>query len=475
MKISQHFNLNKTQAELDFVDINTEIDLPLFLDPFFLSKKQDNWSLEATLTIRSFFQKVIDSIKNGHESEAKELFDFLHEPNATCLGMSIGDPSGRGVGYQDTNKIYNSLLGSRAIQTGLIQDIEDNILFVDNFGKDKLSDMTTNIITKHLIDYTINQCNLHNIPITPSVSSGYYWNKAENEWQNEFTDMLVINTKKIILVPKGIVSFCKGYTPDKYYNNFVLDFLQNENLRMQTALVQRKKNGVQFVTKKSLKESNPLTKAFLRSFTERHPQILEQFKNETGVTSLCNLELTEINISALILDLIARLDAIPSGTENASNYHNIIIGILELVFYPHLINPIKEREIHAGRKRIDIVFDNASISGIFRRLSENHNIPCPYIFVECKNYTNDIANPELDQISGRFSVNRGRVGFVICRQIDNMPLFINRCRDTYNDGRGLIIPLVDNDINLLLRNYNDWNPEFTERFLSDRIREIILN
>lgn len=154
MRISKIYNLNKSQAELDFVDIDTNEDLPLFLDPFFLGKKQDNWSIDATLTLRSFFQRVIDLIRSGNEDGAKELFDHLHEPNSTCLGMSIGNPRGRGVGNQDTDKIYDSLLKSRAIQTGLIQDIEDNILFVDNFGKDKLSDMTTNIITSHLIIYT---------------------------------------------------------------------------------------------------------------------------------------------------------------------------------------------------------------------------------------------------------------------------------------------------------------------------------
>lgn len=475
MKISQYFNLNKSQAELDFVDIDPEGDLPLFLDPFFLSKKQDNWSREATLTLKSFFQQVIDLIISGEEEQAKELFEHLHEPNSTCLGMSVGNPQGRGVGNRDTDKIYDSLLRSRAIQTGLIQDIEDNILFVDNFGKDKLSDMTTNIITQHLIQYTVNQCNLHNIVLNEGISSGYFWNRQANEWQAEHTTMLVINEKKILMVPKGIVSFSKGYTPDRYYNHFVLDFLQHENLRLQTALVQRKNNGTQFVTKTSLKESNPQSKDFLRRFTQEHPEVLDQFKNNTDIKSLVNLEITDLNISAITIDLINRLRAIPTGRDTASDFHNIITGILEIIFYPHLINPIKEREIQHGRKRIDIVFDNASTSGIFKRLSENFRIPCPYIFVECKNYSSDIANPELDQLSGRFGVNRGQVGFIICREIDNMPLFIERCRDTYRDNRGLIIPIVDVDIISLLENHNDWNSEYTERFLSDRIRGITIN
>ena len=63
MRISEIFNLGKSQAELDFVDIDTNRDTPLFLDPFFLGIRKDNWSSEATLTLRSFFQKLIDLIR----------------------------------------------------------------------------------------------------------------------------------------------------------------------------------------------------------------------------------------------------------------------------------------------------------------------------------------------------------------------------------------------------------------------------
>jgi len=102
-------------------------------------------------------------------------------------------------------------------------------------------------------------------------------------------------------------------------------------------------------------------------------------------------------------------------------------------------------------------------------------IPCQYIMVECKNYSEDPVNPELDQLSGRFSPNRGKVGFLLCREINNLDLFINRCRDTYRDERGLIIPITDDDINLILDNYNDWDNSFIDRFVSDRIRLIAVN
>jgi hypothetical protein len=475
MKISERFNLNKSQAELDFVDINTNTDTPLFIDPFLLGLRNDRWSTEVTLTIRDFFQKLINHIRNGEEEDARELFEHLHEENSTCLGLSNGEPGGKGVGDDDASKIYENILQSRAIETGLIQDLEDNILFIDNFGKDKLSDMTTNIIKKHLIEYTISQCYLHNIDLTENVSAGYYWSKDDNNWRTGYTTRLVIEEKPILLVPKGIVSFSKLYTPERYYNHFILNFLQHEHLRLNSALVQRRKNGDRFVTKKSIEEKYPLSKEFLRQFTLDHPEILEQFKRETNLGPLQNIEISDLSVRQICNSLKARLIEIQPGTDGASAYHNLILGILELLFYPKLINPVKEREIHDGRKRIDISFDNASNDGIFYRLAENMNHPCQYIFIECKNYSSDPANPELDQLSSRFSGRRGRVGFLLCRSFTNKELFLRRCKDTYKDDRGIIIPIADEDIISLLDNFSENDDSYLEKYLSDIIREITIN
>ncbi len=472
MNISELYNLNKSQAELDFINIDPERDIPLFLDPFFLSIRSDNWSIHATHTIASFFQQVIDLIREDNLNDGRLLFRHLHEPNSTCLGMSRGNPAGRGVGTENTDDIFDSLVQSRAVQTGLIEDIEDNMLFVDGFGKDKLSDMTTNIIRRHLIDYTINQCNLHNIPLQNGIPSGFYWNRATLQWEQDYCQGLVINNRKILLVPKGVVSFCKDYTPEKYYEKFVLTFQQNEHKSLNSALVQHRQNGNRYVTKKSLKAQNDYSKNFLAEFTRRNPQVLQDFKARTKTASLNNNDISDINLQDVANHLIRRLGEIPPGNANATAYHRAITGILELLFYPYLISPVKEAEIHEGRKRIDIVFDNAADNGIFHRFSHNMGLPCPFIFVECKNYSDDPVNPELDQLAGRYSPNRGKVGFLLCQSFTNVDLFIDRCKDTYGDDRGLIIPLEDNDIITLLQHYNNWN--FIDAFLSDRVRRIML-
>jgi hypothetical protein len=55
----------------------------------------------------------------------------------------------------------------------------------------------------------------------------------------------------------------------------------------------------------------------------------------------------------------------------------------------------------------------------------SNNYRAPYIYVECKNYTGDPANPELGQLAGRVSNRRGQVGILFCRKLKDKELFIS--------------------------------------------------
>ena len=481
MRLSKKFDLGKTQFELDFIDINLSTDIPLFIDPYFLAQRSDLWSISASRTIRNYFQQLINLIRAGFTAQAKELFIHLNEPNETCLGLSKGEPQGRGVGVEDANKIFNSLLESKAVQSGIVEDIEDCRIFVPGIDKDKSSDMATNIIRKHLIEYTYNQCKLWGMPLQKNVPSGYVWDRHDREWKNYYTEMFIVDGRKILLTPKAIVSFVKDYTAKKYLQHFVLNFLQNEHLRLNTVLVQRRirKDGSErrWVTTKSIIEhEKPITKEFLAKFTQDHPEIFAKFREETAieVSSLKNQDLSDGDLNEIVDLLISELENTPAGSENATHYHKLTVGILELIFYSNLTSPQVEREIHEGRKRIDITFDNAASFGFFHRLHTIYNTPSQFIFVECKNYSRDVANPELDQLSGRFSLHRGKFGLLLCRTIDDLSAFMSRCTDTYKDDRGIIIPLVDDDFISILEELKKGVDRPEESLLSDRFRAIAL-
>ena len=457
MKISEKFDLKKSQFELDFVDVDENRDTPLFLDPYYISKCEYSFAETCYGTIKSFFEYLLQLLRNKNIEEAKEIFSYLGEPNEVCLGLSKGIPKGKGIGPTDAKSIFESLINSRAVSTGIMEDIEDFRIFVDGVDKDKMSDMTINIIRKHLLDYTEEQCKLWGIPMQENVVSGYYWDAYTCSWQQEYRKILIIDGNKKMLVPKRLVSFSKEYTPQKYKQHFVLNFMQNEHLRLQTHLVkERVKDKTKYVTKKSIEEEikkdEVMDKNWLADFSKRHYDTFKNFKSNAikNIRTIRNEDITDEEIDNIIEFLKTQLDGISPGGKQASKYHNTIMGILELIFYPQLSNPVKEYEVNEGRKRIDIKYTNCADSGVFLRIPNQFQIPCPNIFVECKNYSRDIANPELDQMIGRFSINRGKVGIITCRDIDNMNLFLERCRDSYRDQQGIIIPLVDEDIKSML-------------------------
>ncbi len=398
MKISKKFLLNKSQFELDFVDIETDRDTSLFLDPYFVSRCDFAFTRMAQNTIRSYFEYLLTLLKNGNIKMAEEIFSHLGEANDICLGMSKGKPRGHGMGPKDTKMIFSQLQQSRAIRTGVMEDIEDFRIFVPNVDKDKVSDMTANIIKKHLIDYTKTQCELLQIPLQKDVPSGMYWDSINLRWHNDYTERLIVEGCPIMLVPKRIVSYTDRYTQGNYKQHFVLNFLQNENLRFQTSLVQKRKDGTRYVTKDSITESEPkMTKDYLIGFTQRHPEVLRSFKDSVGqaIKPVEGNVLQEINMETIARKLKLALSDIPVGTDAASTYHQLMIGILEFLLYPNLSNPIKEKEIHDRRKRIDIQFNNSAERGFFYQLPSHSHITCPFIFIECKNYSRDVANPEL--------------------------------------------------------------------------------
>src|SRR5258705_496439 len=151
-----------------------------------------------------------------------------------------------------------------------------------------------------------------------------------------------------------------------------------------------------------------------------------------------------------------------------------MIGAVELLFFPNLLHPVKEREIHEGRKRIDIVMENGARDGIFYRLHAIRHLPCAYVPIECKNYGREIGNPEIDQLAGRFSTNRGKLGLLCCRSIADRPALIRRCRDTFTDDRGLILVLEDSLIIECLDLVADGREQELERVISGLVDEIWL-
>ncbi|HEX4738681.1 MAG TPA: hypothetical protein VH331_14080 [Allosphingosinicella sp.] len=462
MLLSAALGINLSQPLLDFVDIDMELDFPLYIDPLGFVDPKDRFAAECQEDIRDFFGAVLQAIIDGDLGKGGALLAALQEPNETHLGVSQGEPRGRGIGAKQAQQILDNLRASPAARTGLLQDLTDCALFIDNVGADKVSDITTNIIRRHLIEYTQQQFEHLRVPIDTILPTGRLWARGEARWDNtQFDRVPVVEGRRVLLVPKRYVRWRGGMQQlaSQYYNHFVTNFVKEEQLQINGHLVRvvkTKKGEKREVFKYDIHKDMPLTKENLARFSVENPQVYHAFKGtlvrrgSIGLRKLLEVDGEPFEGRAFDAEVTQVLRDIPSGRPSATAYHHIVAGLITYIFYPNLITPTLELEINQGRKRIDIAYANAASQGLFREIREDPFLLAREIMVECKNYTEDLENQEIDQMIGRFDPRRGRFGIIACRAVQDEARLLERCRDMFRAQQGAAIVLTDDDFTGLL-------------------------
>lgn len=448
MRFSEFFELNKSQPYLDFVDVRLDTDVAVFIDPSALRGLRSVWGHECASLVKNYFEVVLSRISSGKNKEAIALLSCLNEGNEFHLGYSSGRSRGHAFGEISAGTVWGALSKSDASISGLLQDLEDTCLLIDGIGPDMISDAMCNILRGPLIKYTQDMCVYYGVPLTPDVESGPVWNPEEERWERSLVPLPMTSEGKVILVPKVFVRRKVTYRSDEYYTHYLLPEMQDEEIRTGSTLVHMLKNGEPRVTKKDLRLKYGSDKLAIVKQTLRHPHILDAYKNDKEQE--LSPPMGHFDFSEVTGDLpdwsalVEKLQNLPVGVEHASEYECLIEEILSALFYPALCKPVKQSRIHEGRKRVDITYLNEGREGFFAWLSLH--FPSSMIFVECKNYGREIGNPEVDQLAGRFSMARGKVGFLVCRGVADEALLGRRCRDTALDDRGFILTLTDDDI-----------------------------
>lgn len=453
-RVSEHFKIGGDQSTLEFVDVALNFDSPFFLDPRAFRNLRSDWGESCVSLLQSFFDTVLHRIGSGDHRGARQLLASLNEPNETHLGLSKGRPAGRGMGRGLAEVMWDALANSDAATTGLLQDLEDTVLFIDGIGHDRVSDITTNIVRRPLIEFTQDAAEFYGIQLTQDVASARCWNPSLQRWEVEYVDLPIVGSEPLLLVPKCLVRRRPTFDPGEYIDHHILPILQEEELAAGGALVEVLKDGRRRVTKKAVAQEYGRSKRTARRVTAEHPDVLERYRSQSGSrrqppshNELADaLEVEPPDWSRLLADV---LETPTGGGANADRYHRSVQALLSAIFYPSLVNPQREFPIHDGRKRIDITFTNEAQRGLFA-WAHDKVVHAPYVFVECKNYGSDLANPEIDQLTGRFSTARGQLGIICCRSFRERSRWDARCKDSARDGRGYVLTLSDDDLEVLV-------------------------
>lgn len=477
MRVSKHFKLGRRQAELDFVDVPLDTDLPVFVEPSAIRSLGTQWSNQCVALLQSFFSCVLGAVKQGDKQRAIELLASLSERNEFHLGYSSGRSRGHAFGTGSAGSVWDSLLKSKAAKTGVLKDLEDTALLIDGIGPDMISDAVCNILRGPLIEYTQDMCRYYGIPMQSGVASGPMWDMRAEQWGMAFVELPMPRGEKLVLVPKAIVRLAGVYDVGEYYRHYLLPEMQKQHLDSGSALVQVLKNKTRRVTKKSLMDHYGRDKSAVSSLTEQNPTVLEKYKRAKDAEPsppMSNRALAEVEntVNPNLSDLLDEVLKIPVGRAHATEYERAIERLLSALLYPSLTYPQRQKPINEGRKVLDLMYNNNANEGFFGWLARHYT--APYIFVECKNYAEDVKNPELDQLSGRFSPSRGQVGILVCRSVSDRKKIDAMCRDTARDARGYMIVLDDSDLKALVGAFPAMHQGSAKTLLNTRFDQLVM-
>lgn len=457
-RVAEHYALGSTQSGLDFVDVDLDTDVPVYIDPAALRAQSGDWAESSIESIQSYFAVLIEAIRNDDEARIRELILPLREPNETHLGMSRGKSRGNSLGSaKKAQELIDNLRESKAAKSGFLSDLDDTALFVKGVDRDVISDITTCIIRRHLIEYTQAQCTFHGIDMEQQ-DSGPMWDSVNEVWTDAFVDLPRANDQPLLLVPKSIVRLRLSVDKGKYYRGYLRPYFEDAELgKARSDFVKivtdsRTKTRVRKVKKKELDQHLGTTKPDIESHTEKYPAALDDYK--TAMRGNTEAPLPDQDFHSNIAteteslqDIFAEIRSVKSGRSGANNYHHSVAKFLTCLFDTQLGNEKIETKLHNGLKFIDITYDNVASGGFFDWLRKNYS--AALIVVECKNYGKDVKNPEFDQIGMRFSPRRGEVGLLVCRELADVDAARARAKAIADDGHGYVIVLTDEDLQAL--------------------------
>jgi len=172
-----------------------------------------------------------------------------------------------------------------------------------------------------------------------------------------------------------------------------------------------------------------------------------------------------------------RLRQIKAGRDGATMFHRLAELILRRAFRTSLRGWETEKEVNDGRGRIDLFAKNVAENGFFDRVRDHFGIKCPYISIECKNYSGDLGNNELNQLASRLNpdpahATRGQLGILVCRSVKNTQRTIEQVRDRARKGEYILV-LTDSDLQQFCTASRDGDSDIIDDVMENKLQALL--
>lgn len=218
-----------------YADLDVDSDTKAFINPTLVYELANDYQLpNAANQIDNFF----DYILNTQNIPIEEIAN-VHEIPYTHLGYNADGITGNGPKQEQTELLINqlhNLLNTFPVVDQLSNSgkkLQSVSLFMKNFSFDSISDLTTQIISNDLYDFTMRTVQnseyanfITDVPPYDPIQLTY-WNNTHWEIRN-ITHGLYLNAKFTLLVPSNMVEDKKfSKNPGNFITQIIIPRLKD--------------------------------------------------------------------------------------------------------------------------------------------------------------------------------------------------------------------------------------------------------
>ncbi|EDS7422417.1 hypothetical protein X711_003820 [Salmonella enterica subsp. houtenae] len=428
-RITDHYGIHKSQADLDFAIQFFDEDIPLYVDPFLLWKSPSLQDQALHTAITNSFNHLNYLMKKRREEEAADTLINLSECSEIGLGVS---KSRRGVkiGLKQANEILRLFNDVPEYSQFGFTHFEVIQLYVSGISKDRVSDIACNYIKSFLIDYTIEQSEINGIPMEGVILDAVY-NYQKHTFDFNKKIRLPVNPKTkepLIFTPKRWLRFNPWINFEDYFASYCpRDEIFNPN--------------------------EPEERVKILNFNRENYGVIEEYvKYKSRTSQDCQNDPLFSQIPVLSAKRkLAELLKLKTGKEDGADmrYEDLSADLLATLFYPHLDFANTQSRTESGRHIRDLIFyNNRDVDFLDEIFNEYDN---RQLVIEMKN-VKAIDRDHINQLNRYLQPNIGRFGIFLTRNPLPKAMYKNTI-DLWSSQRKCIIAITDDDLKLMVDVY----------------------
>jgi len=428
-RLTDYHGIHKSQADLDFAIQFFDEDLPLYVDPFLLWKSPSQQDNALHTTIINSFNHLNYLLKKNREDEAIELLVNISECHEVGLGVSQ-TRRGTKISKKQAKDILSLFQDIPEYSQFGFTHFEIIQLYISGISKDRISDIACNYLKSWLIDYTIDQCELHNIP-TEGVILDSVYNYKTNQLDINQKVYLPVNPKNkdpLIFTPKRWLRFNTWINYEDYFKKYCpRDEIFNPDEpeeRVKVLNFNRENYGV------------------IEGYIEYKTKTIEDCKNDPLFSQIPILS------ARRKLNQILKLN---TGKENGADmkYEELSASLLASLFYPHLDFAQTQSRTESGRHIRDLIFyNNRDIDFLDEIFTDYNN---RQLVIEMKN-VKEISRDHINQLNRYMQDNIGNFGVFLTRNPLSKAMYGNTI-NLWSSQRKCIIAITDEDLKMMVEVY----------------------